>query len=337
MNKKEKGTVFFWRVSSPFLEFMSSVFKFSSFLFALSLLPLAGCAPAGRAAKAPPPGIQAPRVLLVSWDGAKPSVMKALLDAGELPNLKSLMDGGSWTLDARVVGPTVTLPSHTTMVTGLPASEHAITWNTHMPERGPVAAETLFDLCREAGLKSAMVYGKEKFKHLVRPGSPDETAFVGGDAAQVAEAGERFLRRGSFALVMVHFAQPDAAGHDFGWGNEAKSVPPSKEYAHALAACDTGLGRLLGAVRETGGGRALVIVTADHGGHDKTHGTDSEEDVLIPWVAGGASAAHLGELVPIVRSTDTAPTVLESLGLTIPVAMVGKPVACLRVPLRKAA
>ena len=31
-----------------------------------------------------------------------------------------------------------------------------------------------------------------------------------------------------------------------------------------------------------------VIVTADHGGHGRDHGTERPEDVLIPWIAWGA-------------------------------------------------
>lgn len=338
MKNKVKGTVFSWMFSIPFREFMSSVFILSPFLFAISLLLFVGCAPAGQAAKVPPPGIQPqPRVLLVSWDGAKPSVLKALLEAGDLPNLNSLMESGAWTLRARIVGPTLTLPSHATMVTGFPASVHGVTWNKSSPERGAVQAETIFDLCRRAGQQSALVYGKEKFLHLVRPGAPGEAVFIEGDVAEVTEAGAAFLRRGSFALVMVHFARPDEAGHDFGWGNDAKGDPASREYHDALAACDTGLGRLLGAVRETGWERTLVIVTADHGGHDDTHGTDDPQDVLVPWVAGGGLASRLGELTGGVNSTDTAPTVLDALGIPIPVGMAGRPVPCLRGEIRKAA
>lgn len=286
----------------------------------------------------PPSGIEPqPRVLLVSLDGAKPSVLRKLLDAGELPHLKSLMGGGSWTLDARVVGPTLTLPSHVTMVTGLPASRHGITWNKTRPELGAVEAETLFDLARRSGIRSAMVYGKGKFVHFVRPGAPDIAILEQGSAGAVAKHGAAFLRDPSYILVMVHFAQGDAAGHDFGWGDDAKGVPPSKKYLGALRRCDAAIGTLVRACRETGWERALVLVTADHGGRGDNHGTDDPQDVLVPWIAGGGLAEPLGELKMEVRSTDTAPTVLEALNLPVPATMEGRPVDCLRAPLRKAA
>lgn len=247
------------------------------------------------------------------------------------------MDGGAWTLEARVEGPTLTLPSHVTMVTGLPASTHGVTWNDSKPDRGSVVADTLFDVVRRAGFKSALVYGKKKFQHFTRPGSPSDAIFVDGTAQDVAAAGVPFLRDRACALVMVHFAQGDAAGHDFGWGNEAKGSPPSQELLESFRECDAGLGTLLEACRRSGWERTLVLVTADHGGHDKTHGSDDAQDVLIPWVAGGGLAEHVGELEGAVQSTDTAPTILRALGLSFPATIAGKPVECLRGEARKAA
>jgi len=31
----------------------------------------------------------------------------------------------------------------------------------------------------------------------------------------------------------------------------------------------------------------LLIITADHGGHDTTHGSSMPEDMTIPWIASG--------------------------------------------------
>lgn len=32
---------------------------------------------------------------------------------------------------------------------------------------------------------------------------------------------------------------------------------------------------------------SVFIMTADHGGHDKTHGSNSPEDMTIPWIVSG--------------------------------------------------
>src|SRR3712207_7396850 len=38
----------------------------------------------------------------------------------------------------------------------------------------------------------------------------------------------------------------------------------------------------LGRVEDT-----VTLVLSDHGGHERTHGTDMDEDMLIPWVLHG--------------------------------------------------
>lgn len=57
------------------------------------------------------------------------------------------------------------------------------------------------------------------------------------------------------------------------------------------------------------------VLLSDHGGHDRTHGTDSPVDVTIPWIASGPGIVH-GRIDTEVRIFDTGPTVAKLLGLT---------------------
>jgi arylsulfatase A-like enzyme len=72
-------------------------------------------------------------------------------------------------------------------------------------------------------------------------------------------------------------------------------------------------------------GDVVVIVTADHGGHGKDHGTDALEDVRIPWIAWGR-AVQPGELPTGIRTMDTAATALWLLGVPVPTRWEGRPV-----------
>ena len=69
----------------------------------------------------------------------------------------------------------------------------------------------------------------------------------------------------------------------------------------------------------------LFIITADHGGHDSTHGTDSVEDMTIPWIVNGPGVIQK-QLETQVYTMDTAATIAFALGLPIPIEWDGIPV-----------
>jgi len=60
----------------------------------------------------------------------------------------------------------------------------------------------------------------------------------------------------------------------------------------------------------------LIIVTADYGGHDTTHGISQLEDMTIPWIVAGPGVHHIA-LSTNVNTTDTIATVAWALGLPL--------------------
>jgi predicted AlkP superfamily pyrophosphatase or phosphodiesterase len=72
------------------------------------------------------PGIAAP-VLMISVDGLKPEyVFEAEKRGLKVPYLRSLLTNGTYAEGVTGVWPTVTYPSHTTLVTGVSPAEHGI-------------------------------------------------------------------------------------------------------------------------------------------------------------------------------------------------------------------
>lgn len=63
--------------------------------------------------------------------------------------------------------------------------------------------------------------------------------------------------------------------------------------------------------------------TADHGGHDRTHGTDSPENMTIPFIIKGKDF-KAGEKLENVSIKDIAPTVAKLLGIAPDQAWEGK-------------
>jgi len=120
-------------------------------------------------------------------------------------------------------------------------------------------------------------------------------------------------------LLFVHLGEPDFAGHLVGWG--------SGSYARAVRRADAAVAAVLGAAdRAFGRGAYTVILTADHGGHGRNHGSADPRDRTIPWIAWGDGVAPGGPLPAGIRTMDTAATALWLLGLGVPAAWSGRPV-----------
>jgi predicted AlkP superfamily pyrophosphatase or phosphodiesterase len=112
---------------------------------------------------------QPKRLVMISVDGLRATTLR---DAESLqlriPNLKEFRDHGAASEGLEGVFPTVTYPSHTTMVTGQPPAGHGIVGNTLFdPERRlsgawfwyseMIKAPTLWDAAKSAGLTTAAV------------------------------------------------------------------------------------------------------------------------------------------------------------------------------------
>jgi arylsulfatase A-like enzyme len=86
----------------------------------------------------------------------------------------------------------------------------------------------------------------------------------------------------------------------------------SDGYLAQVVRVDGELGRVLAAVPDEG----VVLIQSDHGGHERTHGTDSPDDMLILWVIAGPGVKRGHALSTPVSLLDTAPTLARVLGLT---------------------
>ena len=287
----------------------------ASLVFAVTQTQPAPSAPRPTAASIAPTKVRANHVFIVSFDGGKPSVMRE----SSMPTLFSMVEEGALTWTAQTVKPSITLVSHTSMLTGVQPEKHKISWNDWFPERGLVKVPTVFSVARKKGLKTALFAGKEKFKHLEVPQSLDKFAVPGYYSKTVAAEAAAYIVQEKPNLCFIHFADSDGAGHEFGWG--------SKEQKQSFADEDAALRVLRAAVRKAGlESRSTFILSADHGGHDKTHGTDSPEDMTIPWIAWGASVKPKFWIQDKVNTCDTAATALWLLGIPVPSNWDGKPV-----------
>ena len=279
----------------------------------LGVIVMAAAAPAPAPVKR---GAVTDHVLIISIDGLRPDA----IDRFGAHTIQRLRAEGTTAAEARTILPSKTLPSHVSMLTGVPPEVHHITWNNDRTgSEGLVSVPTVFELAKSGGYTTAAFFSKSKFRHLLKPGTLDHgQAPRGYDtwmATRTVGDAVNYMRHKRPNLMFVHIAEVDGAGHSVGW----MSAP----YGWAVKRADGAVSTLLKAADQAyGAGEYTVIVTADHGGHGRDHGTDDARDVLIPWITWGEGVTA-GGVVEAVKTMDTSATALWLLGLRQPDAWQG--------------
>jgi len=266
----------------------------------------------------PTPLPKSSRVLIVSFDGLRPDAIRE----ANMVNVMSLMESGAYSLTARTIMPSTTLPSHSSMLVGTCPAKHIVRWNEYVPQNGYAMGTDIFDLVHAAGLRTVMVVGKEKLRQVTEPASTDYFAFVDDtdkidDPYRIEQLVIRQLDQG-FSLMFVHFPNGDLAGHEYGWMSRRQLETYNND--------DESLGFILQSLKSRDMyDNTLIIITSDHGGHDTTHGYDVPEDRTIPWAAVGPGILPV-QLASQIHTMDTAATAAFALGLPIPPEWDGQPV-----------
>ena len=259
-------------------------------------------------------------VFIISIDGGAPKV----IHEARMPVLKQLTEEGAFSWSAQTIRPSLTLPAHTSMLTGVGTNKHNVSWNNWNPTNGMVNVPTIFSAAKSNGLSTAMFVGKEKFRHLALPKTVDEFGYDSTAATFILKSAtgksvkekEGNVMATTVAtnvakhivakkpnLCFIHFTDTDTIGHEFGWG--------SPEQLLAFEDVDVALGVVMNALREAKiVERSVVIISADHGGHNKGHSKGEPQDMIIPWIAWGAGVKKNFEITESVNTCDTAATAL---------------------------
>jgi arylsulfatase A-like enzyme len=264
------------------------------------------------------------RVIIISVDGCRPDVMLR----ANCPNIRSLMKNGTFTFWARTTEVSVTLASHTSMLTGVTPERHDIWWNRDIPEDFAYSPNvpTIFELAKARGLSTAMSVGKGKFRALVKQGSLDWD-FVPDDYEHnipVANKAADMIRSHQPQLLFVHLPDSDDMGHKHGWG--------SKQQVEALEKADEAVGILLSALTEKGILETTAIIfSADHGGQGRGHGADDARSRHIPWILSGPGIKKNEDLTAsqpwlTVNTEDTFATACFLLNIPLDEEIDGKPI-----------
>jgi predicted AlkP superfamily pyrophosphatase or phosphodiesterase len=243
-----------------------------------------------------------PPVVLISLDGVRPDA----LTTASCPALHAVREQGSSTLCARSVFPSVTLPCHTSIFHSVPPGRHGITSNIFTPMARPLPG--IVEIVRASDKRVAFFYNWEQLRDLARPGQihyayfRDSSYDPDGDDETVSQA-TGFIRQERPDFAFVYIGTVDTAGHAYGWMSEG--------YLKQLEHIDTLLADFLAALPT----EYTAIIHSDHGGHDRSHGTDLDEDMLIPWMAIGPNIKKGYTIQSEITLLDTAPTIASIMGI----------------------
>ena len=242
------------------------------------------------------------RTILILVDGMRPDGLKDIPQAGKL------LKRSTYSMRARTVMPSVTLPCHMSLFHSVDPTRHGTTTNTYAPQVRPVRG--LCEVLAAHQKKSAFFYNWEELRDLTRPGSLAFSYFCSGpyagyaqSNAAVADAAIEYLTHNEPDFAFIYLGHVDDAGHHHGWMSE--------EYFKAVQGSWKLIERIVSSLSEND----TVIITADHGGHDRMHGADVPEDMTIPLILMGKDFAAENELES-ASIMDIAPTVTKLLGVT---------------------
>ena len=254
-------------------------------------------------------------VIFVMIDGLRPDA----ISVEYAPNLTQLLSRSAYTLQARSVMPSITLPCHTSIFHSIPPTRHGITSNDWQPMARPVPG--LVEVAHAQGRACAFFYNWEPLRNLSQPGNLDFAYFRAGADINpqldqtIAEQAVAYFMADQPDFMFVYLGTVDEAGHAHGW--------MSAGYLAQLKVADAALATLLAALPDD----ATILLQSDHGGHDRSHGTEMAEDMTIPWLVAGPGVRRGHQLNAPVSLLDTAPTLAHFLKLKIPSVWEGRFVA----------
>ena len=258
-------------------------------LLALFITLMAGCASTSNEPASTELG-QSEKVVILVLDALASSYLSQM---GSNSNMAKIAKDGACNFNARCIYPSHTLTNHATIMTGVSSGVHSIIGNVRLSEDGVttikskepemIQVETIFELAKAQGLKTAVVSGKNNLVTLFSTACDIGTsnvrpldylpATVNLDNAEtnkdyyemnleladwVFDSLYTVLETESPDLTLVNIQSTDYIGHRFG--------PNSEEMKTCLKRVDKALGNFYKKMQKSGlMENTTLIIVADHG------------------------------------------------------------------------
>lgn len=244
------------------------------------------------------------KVLLISIDGMRPDGLK---NCGN-PYVKELEKKCSYTYNGSSVNPSATFPCHFSMTRSVTPQRHGILTNTYVPEVRAVTG--LFERIKAFGGVSAMFYGWEPLRNIAMSGSLKFATYMNAYSDEsvdtiLTDEAERIILKYKPDFAFLYMVDTDEkGGHDNGWMSE--------EYLRRINIAIDNVKRIF----EKFSDEYSIVIMADHGGHERSHGSEMAEDMTVPFFYFGPDFKE-GEELKDTSLLDIAPTITSVMGIGV--------------------
>lgn len=253
------------------------------------------------------------KVLLILVDGMRPDS----LEVCSHPFIKKMKKIGSYTGEAQTVMPSVTLPCHMSLFHSVTPDRHGILTNTYTPQVRPING-----ICEQLRLSKkscGLFYNWGELKDLAKPDSIACSCYVSGHIYTykvanriITDEAIKYINKADPDFVFLYLGYTDEVGHAYGWMTE--------EYIKSVYESWDSIEKIVTSISDD----YTIMITADHGGHDRMHGYNIPEDMTIPLFIKGKGFTPDVQLKD-VNIIDIAPTIVKLLGVEAADEWEGKP------------
>ena len=281
------------------------------------------------------PQMKASHVIFIGVDGVSTPAFKDPALLARMPNVKMMMENGSYTLGKRSVMPSSSAINWATIFNGLPTEQHGYGhWNSSKPEipavldNGRGMPPTIYTLLREQQpeAESGCVYNWDGIGPLLDttvlsyyrydPGYHNPDGYTMEKYTQ--ERAVKYILEKKPTFFTFYIGDVDEVGHRLGWDTPG--------YYDCLEETDRMVGLILQAARDAGiFDDTIFVFSSDHGGSEKGHGQLQMLHLETPFVLYGKNIRKGYVLEYPMMQYDLPATLAYALGLRIPDQWRGRP------------
>lgn len=267
-------------------------------------------------------------IILIGFDGLS---SEAINQGADMPNLRQLMQEGSYTLENRSVLPSSSAVNWASMFMGAGPELHGYTtWGSKTPElpsrelNANNIFPTIFSQYRLAAPEAEIGYFYEwdGMKYLADTLAMNyQLQTTVGDQYPDGATSPAicYIKEKKPNLCAIIYDQPDGIGHGKGWS--------SPEYMKKLNELDVHLGQIIKAVDQAGiRDETVIMVVSDHGGIGTGHGNKTMNEMQTPIVIAGKGIKAGFKLPESTMVYDIAGTLAYMLKVPQPQVWIARPI-----------
>lgn len=274
-----------------------------------------------------PSSAKSKRVVIIALDG----ISVEGYEKANTPNLDALMSEGAFSLNTRVVMPSVTLPNWTSQLTGSGPEQHGVVnngWEINKYVLPPVEKDadgyypSVFKVLKEKmpEIKTAFYYNWINLFYPYNKKYVDEVSYLEKDQyiPNYRKAMDFIIENQKKpTFVFLYSVHTDHAGHGHGW--------MSPEYIRSIEEADVQIGKFISEMKEKGLYEDTnIMFLSDHGGIKNGHGGVTVDEMIVPWGVTGPKIKKGLKIQEPNNTVNTGAVILRMFKVKQPLSWTGE-------------